>query len=413
MAARAADRAPSRPAHGRRTTPPRAFAFAATALPLSLLGTAYVLVIVYIGGLLSLTLIGLPLLAVGLRGARHLGRAHARLVRALLGEEIETPAPPPAATGMLARVRGSLSDVTAWRSMLYLLLRLPVDLLAFVITLGLPLFGVWSGVWALATGQRWWLSAAAVLAGSATLALAPKAARAMAHLHRWLARTLLGPSTSQLRVTTLERARSTVLADGDRDLRQVERDLHDGTQAQLVALAMTLSLTADALEGDRTDDGAPFGRPRALVARARTQTDAALAELRRLIDGISPAALDRGLVDALPQLTAQAGVPVTLTVDLPQRPDPVIERVAYFCVAELLTNVAKHSGATRASVDARLTGSKLRISVHDNGMGGARIGTGSGLLGLRERLSAVDGSLGLDSPPSGPTTVTLEMPVRI
>ncbi|MFJ7204617.1 sensor domain-containing protein [Streptomyces sp. NPDC098789] len=387
---------------------PGAVAMALTGPPLSLLGAAYVAAVLYAGGLLSLTLIGLPLLAVGLRGARHLGRAHARLVRALLGEVVAAPAPPVAAGGPVRWVRGALTDVSAWRGMLYLLLRLPVDLLAFVATVGLPVFGVWSAVWALAGAEPAWLVAAAVACCPAALALTPVASRAVMDLHRLLARTLLGPTDSQLRVRTLERARSTALTESDRSLRQFERDLHDGTQAQLVAIAMTLSLTADAL------DGAPhLDRPRALVARARTQTDAAIAELRRLIDGISPAALDRGLLDALPRLTEQAGVPVTLTVDVPERPDPVIERVAYFCVAELLTNVSKHSGATRASVDADLVGKQLRITVADNGAGGARIGAGSGLLGLRERLAAVDGTLRLDSPPSGSTTAVLELPVRI
>lgn len=396
-------------AQERRKVWPRALAFAVSGLPLSLLGIVYFAVVLYVGGLLSLTVIGLPVLAAGLRGARHLGRAHARLAGTLLGESIEAPAPRPATTGAAGWVRSSVSDVTAWRSMLYLLLRFPADLVGCVATLGLPAFGVWACVWALIVGDGpGWLSAVSVVGGLACLALAPLAARAMLNLQRLLARTLLGPSAAQLRVRTLEWARSTVLTEGNRDLRQVERDLHDGTQAQLVAIAMTLSLTADALEGEP-----PLDRPRSLVARARTQTDAAIAELRRLIDGISPAALDRGLADALPQLTAQAGVPVVLTVDMPQRPDPVIERVAYFCVAELLTNIAKHSGATQATVEAGLSGKLLRIQVHDNGTGGARLGAGSGLLGLRERLAQVDGTLSLDSPPSGPTTVVLHMPLRI
>ncbi|MGW2892257.1 sensor histidine kinase [Streptomyces griseoruber] len=391
-----------------RTTWPRAVAFAGSGLPLSLLGIVYVLAVLYLGGLLSLTLIGLPVLAVGLQGARHLGRAQAWLVRALLGEVVDAPPPLPTVAGAARWIRSSLSDVTAWRSMLYLLLRLPVDVLTFVATIGLPVFSVWSVAWALIGSQELWLSAVTAVGAVVVLAFTPVTARAMMNLHRLLARTLLGPTASQLRVRKLEWARSTALTEGDRDLRQVERDLHDGTQAQLVAIAMTLSLTADALDGEPSLD-----RTRTLVTRARAQTDTAIAELRRLIDGITPAALERGLVDALPQLTAQAGVPVTLTVNLPRRPDPVIERVAYFCVAELLTNIAKHSGATQASVNADLVGELLRIKVHDNGAGGARLGAGSGLLGLRERLAAVDGTLRLDSPPTGSTTGVIEMPVRI
>ncbi|WP_329124703.1 sensor histidine kinase [Streptomyces sp. NBC_01353] len=247
------------------------------------------------------------------------------------------------------------------------------------------------------------------MGGLIALAVVPVAFGVMMNLHRLLARTLLGPTVAQQRVRTLEWARSTALTEGARSLRQIERDLHDGTQAQLVAIAITLSLTADALD----DDAPPVDRTRKLVARARTQTDVAIAELRRLIDGISPAALDLGLADALPQLTAQVGVPVTLRVDVAERPDAVIERVAYFCVAELLTNIAKHSGATQASVDAVVVGDRLRIRIHDNGVGGARIGAGSGLLGLRERLASVDGTLNLDSAGSRSTTAVIELPVRI
>ncbi|MGW1031985.1 sensor histidine kinase [Streptomyces antibioticus] len=393
---------------GRRKVLPGAIVFAVTGIPLSLLGMAYILAVLYVGGLLSLTVIGLPVLATGLWGARHLGRAHARLMRTLLGEDIDPPAPPAVAPGVLPWIRSNLSDVTAWRSVLYLMLRLPLDLIAFVVTIALPAFGVWSIVWAAFGGPELWPAAAAVLGGIIVLAFAPSAARTMLRLHRLLGRKLLGPSSSQLRVRTLERARTVAFTEGTRDLRQVERDLHDGTQAQLVAIAMTLSLATDTLDAESST-----GRTGMLIARARTQTDTAIAELRRLIDGISPAALDRGLADALPQLTAQAGVPVALNAEMPQRPDPVIERVAYFCVAELLTNISKHSGATKASVDARVVGKVLRIQVQDDGSGGARIGAGSGLSGLRERLTAVDGTFTLHSPPTGSTTVVLEMPVRI
>ncbi|MEU8779199.1 sensor domain-containing protein [Streptomyces sp. NPDC048606] len=408
--------APS-PTPARRTPRPATLAYALAGLPLSLLGIVYVLAVLYVGGLLSLTLIGLPLLAVGLRGARHLGRAHARLIRALLDEPVEAPAIPPAAPGGNRRIRwirDSLTDTTAWRAVLYLMLRFPLDVLALAATVGLPVAAVWSLVWVLTTHPGPRPAAATLLAALIALTVTPFAARAVLHAHRRLARTLLGPTTAQRRVHTLERARSTALTEGARSLRQVERDLHDGTQAQLVAIAITLSLTADTLDADTLEGEAPpTDRTRALVARARTQTDAAIAELRRLIDGISPAALDLGLADALPRLTSQAGVPVALKVDVAERPDAVIERVAYFCVAELLTNISKHSGATRASVHAQLTAGRLRLRVHDDGVGGARIGAGTGLAGLRERLTAVDGTLTLDSPPAGPTTALIELPAHI
>ncbi|MET8628717.1 sensor domain-containing protein [Kitasatospora sp. NPDC004669] len=394
----------------RWTVRPAAIAYVVAGLPLSLIGIGYALAVLYVGGMLSLTLIGLPLLALGLRGARLLGQAHARLIRAALGEPIDVPGPQQSGPGVLSWIRSGLSDVTAWRSMLYLVLRLPVDVLVFGSTVALPVLGVWAVVWTLIAQPGWWPGIGTVLAALVVLALVPSAIGATMTLHRLLARTLLGPSDSQKRLRTLERARGTALAEGTRTLRQIERDLHDGAQAQLVALAMTLSLAADALDGDQAPSS---DRPRVLVSRARTQTDAAIAELRRLIDGISPAALDQGLVGALPQLTAQAAVPVTLTVDIGERPDEVIERVAYFCVAELLTNVAKHSGATQASVEARSAGNRLSIRIHDNGSGGARIGAGSGLLGLRERLAAVDGTLSVDSPAAGSTMAVVELPVRI
>ncbi|MGW2182489.1 sensor histidine kinase [Streptomyces sp. NPDC001732] len=389
---------------------PATVAYALAGLPFSLVGFAYALAVLYAGGLLSLTLIGLPFLALGLRGARLLGRAHARLIRAVLGEPVEDPGPAQSAPGLPQWVRSSLSDVVAWRTLLYLVLKLPVDVCSFVAVLGLPALWVWSVVWTLIDRPGVVLGTATVLVGLAVLTLVPFAVRAAMRLQGLLARTLLGPSASQKRVRTLEWARGTALAEGTRTLRQIERDLHDGTQAQLVAIAMTLSLASDALEEGQ--EGTP-DRSRALVARARTQTDAAMAELRRLIDGISPAALDLGLENALSQLTAQAGVPVALTVSIGERLDEVIERVAYFCVAELLTNVSKHSGATQASVDAALVGDLLSIRVHDNGRGGARIGAGSGLAGLQERLAAVDGVLRIDSPASGSTTAVVELPVRI
>ncbi|RBQ16226.1 sensor histidine kinase [Spongiactinospora rosea] len=386
------------------------FAYAFAAPPLSLIGLAYVMAILYVGGLLSLTLIGLPLLAVGLKGARLLGRAHARLIQMALGEPIETTQPGPPASGPLRWIQNSLSDVTAWRGMLYLALRFPIDAITFVVAIAVPGLGVWSVVWALVLQSNPWSGAGVVLGGLVVLSLVPIAVRALMALHLLLARMLLGPSTSQKRLRTLEQARGTVLAEGARELRRIERDLHDGTQAQLVALAMTLSLADTALDrcGLSTAD-----RPRSLVVRARRQTDGVMAELRRLIDGISPAALDQGLESALPPLAMQAAVPVELTVDIAERPDEVIERVAYFCVAELLTNISKHSGATKASVNVRVSGRLLRIRVHDNGSGGARIGAGSGLKGLCERLSAVDGTLSLDSPATGTTTAEIELPVHI
>ncbi|WP_258565045.1 sensor histidine kinase, partial [Streptomyces sp. WELS2] len=208
----------------------------------------------------------------------------------------------------------------------------------------------------------------------------------------------------------LETARATLLADNTDRLRRLERDLHDGTQARLVALAITLSLAEDALTPPAGPD---LGRLRTLVNRARGQTDDAITELRRLTRGIHPVALDGGLGEALPGLTAASPVPVVMRLDLGERPHPVVERVVYFCAAELLTNIAKHSGARSAELTVRTADGRVRLSVRDDGRGGAAVGVGTGLTGLAERLAAVDGALRVDSPAGGPTVVVAELPTRL
>jgi signal transduction histidine kinase len=168
------------------------------------------------------------------------------------------------------------------------------------------------------------------------------------------------------------------------------------------------------------------GRAHELVTRTRGQLGEATTELRRLTRGINPVALDGGLAEALPTLAAEAGIPTDLDVDLPERPSPVIERVVYFCVAELLSNAAKYSGTDSVHVEVTTvpvpggSGSsdisgerRLRLRVSDQGQGGAVLGAGSGLGGLRDRLAAVDGALDISSPLGGPTVVTAELPTEL
>ncbi|MFE6715123.1 sensor histidine kinase [Streptomyces sp. NPDC057695] len=176
-------------------------------------------------------------------------------------------------------------------------------------------------------------------------------------------------------------------------LRRLERDLHDGTQGRLVALAITLSLADDALEPAAPD----HERLRTPVGRARGQTDETIIELRRLTQGLHPVALEHGLDRALPGLAAVCPVPVTMRLDLSPRPHPVVEQALYFCAAELLANIAKHSGARSAELTAAATaGGRVRLTVRDDGRGGAvpgsggEAGGGTGLAGLAERLAAVD-----------------------
>ncbi|MFI5530075.1 sensor histidine kinase [Kitasatospora sp. NPDC051853] len=398
------------------------FVFAVLGLPVALLGGVYALAVLYAGTLLSLTVLGLPLVAAGLYGARALGGPQRWLVARLLGEVVEPPAPLPGGGGVLARVRTGLTDPVGWRGLLHLGLRLPVGVLTFAVAVPLPLGGAWLVAFplvalALPAGERpqWWLTGAGLLLGLGVLAVLPAAFRVTLRLNRYLARQLLGPAGTQHRVRQLERARSALLAGAADDLRRLERDLHDGTQAELVAIAITLSLAEDALGSGAGAgrDGVDPERLRALLGRARRQTDSAVTGLRRLTRGIHPVALDQGLAAALPALTAAAPVPVTTTVELPERPDPAVERAVYFCAAELLTNLAKHSGADRAEVLLRSRAGKVRLSVRDNGRGGAQALAGGGLAGLGERLAAVDGTLRVDSPRGGPTTVTAELPATL
>lgn len=393
------------------------WAFAVAGLPLALLGGVYALAVLYAGTLLSLTVFGLPFAAAGLLGARGLGALHRRLVGRLLGERVEAPAGLPRPAGAVARGRALLTDPIAWRSLLYLVLRLPLGVLGFAAAVAVPLgcgwligFPLWGRLLEPGPRPATWLDVASVLLGLVVLSAVPGAVRVLSGANRRLARLLLGPARAQRRVRELETARATLLAQNDDELRRLERDLHDGTQARLVALAITLSLAEDALAPAAGPD---LARLRTLVERARDQTDDTAAELRRLTRGIHPVALDGGLGEALPGLTATSPVPVALRLDLPERPDHVVERAVYFCAAELLTNVAKHSGASSAELEASAAGGRVRLSVRDDGRGGAALGAGTGLTGLAERLAAVDGALRIDSPLGGPTVVTAELPARL
>ncbi|MEU7133382.1 sensor domain-containing protein [Streptomyces sp. NPDC046261] len=400
-----------------RSVPVGEWAFAVVGLPLALLGGLYALAVLYAGALLSLTVLGLPFVAAALRGARGFGALHRRLVGRLLGEHVEEPAGLPRPVGLVARGRIALTDPVAWRTLLYLVLRLPLGVLGFAAAVALPLgcgwligFPLWVRLLQPGPQPAAWLQAASVVLGLVLLSAVPGAVRVLSGANRRLARLLLGPARAQQRVRELETARATLLADNTDQLRRLERDLHDGTQARLVALAITLSLTEDALA---PATGPDLGRLRTLVDRARGQTDDTITELRRLTRGIHPVALDGGLGEALPGLTTTSPVPVTVRLELRERPDQAVERAVYFCAAELLTNVAKHSGARSAELTASAADGRVRLMVRDDGRGGAALGVGTGLTGLAERLAAVDGVLQVDSPSGGPTVVTAELPARL
>ncbi|MGW5154178.1 sensor histidine kinase [Nonomuraea wenchangensis] len=242
--------------------------------------------------------------------------------------------------------------------------------------------------------------------GLALLLLAPVLARGMAALDLFVARTLLGPSRSELgqRIETLTESRAGVIDAADAERRRIERDLHDGAQQRLVSLAMNLGLARATL----TDLPDPA---REAIAQAHEEAKQALKELRDFVRGLHPAVLnDQGLDAALSGVAARAPFPVKLRVDIERRVTPTIEAVAFFIVSEALTNIAKHAAATRAEVSVRRERDRLHVLVHDDGCGGARMDGGTGLRGLAQRVDAVDGSLRLSSPLGGPTTIEVDLP---
>jgi signal transduction histidine kinase len=234
------------------------------------------------------------------------------------------------------------------------------------------------------------------------------------YLPRW--RVAFDPEGNLRRVRELERSRALVVDDAAARLRRIEQDLHDGAQAQMVAVVMKLGLAREHL-GSAIAGTGPSGPDRALEQRALELIDAAhrgameaISDLRDLARGIHPPALDEGLAPALAVLAERSELPVDLTVDLPERPSAAIETIAYFCAAELLTNVAKHGSAEHVTLEAGQRPGMVWVRVSDDGSGGAHVEPGGGLAGLADRVRTVDGRLQVVSPPGGPTVVTVELP---
>jgi signal transduction histidine kinase len=410
-----------------------------------------------------------PLLAaVSAPVVRKFGDASRGLARGLLGED--APGPPPASrVAELAsenhiaiseshhdgRRGGAARDSTAWRARGYLMLKLPLTVaglaaaavcwLGGLFCLAAPfLYTLLTHVMATAssgmklcrpggpctalpvpsgTGRAvhhfmisisgvgsWNLSHdpfVLVPFGVALLLAAPWPTHAVTDTDRSLIRGLLGPAPLDERVRALQETRARAVDDSAARLRAIERDLHDGAQAQLVGLAMKLGLAKEKLG---TAAPADVARVTELVDDAHRGVIEALADLRTLGRGIHPPVLDNGLADALATLAARSALPVELVTDIPERPSPAIETIAYFSAAELLTNAAKHSRARHATLEAVHVPGLLRIRVSDDGGGGARSVPGGGLRGLADRVRTVDGRMNISSPPGGPTVVTVELP---
>jgi signal transduction histidine kinase len=373
--------------------------------------------------LLPVALAGIPVLAVTLWLCTQFAAFERARFAVMLGARL--PAPPRALSPGVSwwrRTWRALASLTTLRQFGYALLRFPLSLVQFVIVivvwslplalLGLPVLGwLLPRIWAGADLHGSVLSRPAELAGAAALGLilllaAPQLTQALAAADIAIARYLIGPGSGAdmtARIGELEHSRARVVDAAEAERRRMERDLHDGAQQRLVALAMDLGRAKARFADD------PEGA-RAIIDQAHVEAKEALTELRNLVRGVHPPVLtDRGLDAALSGLAALCPVPVTVRADLNVRPTASVEAIAYFVVAEALTNVAKHARATRAEVSAGRHGDVLHIVIRDDGIGGADP-RGQGLAGLADRIAGVDGRLSVRSPAGGPTVIEVDLP---
>lgn len=322
--------------------------------------------------------------------------------------------------GLWRRFTAELTDSATWRALAYRVAAIPLTALgALVLALA------WCvPVTALAAPGWVWLlpndridigplhltgvagAVAGVLVGLVLLPVAPLLVTAVAVVERRVGAALLGPrGDAHLteRIEQVETSRARVVDAADTERRRIERDLHDGAQQRLVALALNLGMAKEKMATDPTAAST-------LLDEAHAEAKRALVELRDLARGLHPAVLtDRGLGPALSAVAARSNVPVEVRVELTVRPDTTTEGIAYFVVCEALANVAKHSDATCAAVTVARRGNRLVVEVTDDGVGGATL-DGSGLQGLRDRVDGVDGWFHVASPPGGPTTILAELP---
>ncbi|MGW2490853.1 sensor histidine kinase [Streptomyces sp. NPDC001606] len=354
----------------------------------------------------TVTLVAAPLLCIPSLAAPWAER-HRRRAGAVLGRPVE-PRPRALRRDLAWLVTQVATGLPAG---LFALLCLGNLLLTLVVTVGWRAFPASDPPQLLLCGFRvdsWASALTANLAQLLLLAvLAAVALPPLARLHARCCLAVLAPSPAErlaARVTELTRTRADVLQAHGAELRRIERDLHDGTQARLVAIAIRLAVAGNSLPQD--PDAAA-----ALVRQAQAETEEAMTELRSVIRTIYPPVLaDQGLEGALGTLADRAGVPTRIDIgDLGEVP-AAVEAVAYFAVTEALANIARHSRATKAAVHVTRNGAMLSAEITDDGAGGADASRGSGLEGMRRRAAALDGIMKITSPPGGPTTITVELP---
>ncbi|PPK68781.1 sensor domain-containing protein [Actinokineospora auranticolor] len=365
--------------------PAKAILYFLGGFPLSLLTFVFTVVAIAVGVGTVIVWVGVPILIGGVCAARAFGNAHRALARGLLGADLPArPVRDPAdGRSLLRQWRDLLTDGRTWRDILFILMELPLSVFGF----GLAI---------------------------ASIPLVPLALFIMpryAWLHARLAETMLGPDrtadlTARAERLQASRARGVDAAEAER--RRIERDLHDGAQQRLVAVAMGLGRAKGKLDADPD-------LARALIDEAHADAKLAVAELRDLARGIYPAVLgDRGLDAALSSLAAKCPVPCEVTVRVDPRPPAAVESTAYFIVGESLTNIAKHSGASAVTVKVwradRASGDQVIVEITDNGDGGAVLRPGGGLSGLADRAATIDGVMTVVSPIGGPTVIRADLP---
>ncbi|MFH8565287.1 sensor histidine kinase [Streptomyces sp. NPDC017988] len=332
--------------------------------------------------------------------------------------------------GQVERCTLMLKDPATWRDLQWLLVNMTAGAVVAVLAPALPLYMLYGWVLALgvwkpiheAGGGEWYAfihvtsqstaNQAAAL-GMGLFVLGVFVNTSLVRTHFLLARAFLAPTSAMRerelarRVDRLTETRHDAVDNSAAELRRIERDLHDGAQARLVAMGMDLGTIEALIETDPA-------KAKELLAKARQDSGEALTELRDLVRGIHPPVLaERGLGDAVKALALRLPIATEVDVELPGRAGAPVESAAYFAVSESLANAIKHSGADRIWVDMHYGDGMLRVAVTDNGKGGAALGAGSGLSGIERRLGTFDGVLAVSSPAGGPTMVTMEIPCEL
>jgi len=373
-------------------------------------------------GLLITFVLAVPFVFALFATNRWFARGERSRARALLDVDIEDTMPPLAGATFFARLGERARSKRRWKEIAHSLASILTGTVGYALVAA-----AWGGSLALIAlplyqgalpndRAEFWLFTSGDFGSALLLALigvvgvvlaAPWLTAAVAEAQVSMARSLLGGGREEqlaAEVGRLETSRAAAVDTAETERRRIERDLHDGAQQRLVALAANLGAARDKLDSDPDAS-------RALVVDAHEEAKAALAEIRDLVRGIHPVILgDRGLDAALSAVIARSPVPVTLETSIARRPPAAIESAAYFIVTECLTNVARHANATKVAIGITRVGDRLVMEIHDDGVGGADASRGSGLQGLRDRVIALGGTMYVISPVGGPTTISVELP---